>query len=111
MKSYCITSRNGSEYYVTVCLTSTNRNSSGAFPSKTRLRLGCSLVMRVSPKSAPFHCRKFRSHRLTDLDAEEEKAMQAEIKDKFNPLLSWLKVQAEGIVRDGAHRVDISFSL
>lgn len=35
-----------------------------------------------------------------DLDAEEEKAMQTEIKEKFKPLLSWLKVQAEGIVRD-----------
>jgi hypothetical protein len=47
----------------------------------------------------------------TDLDAEEEKAMQEEIKDKFKPLLSWLKVQAEGIVRDGSHHVDLSFSL
>jgi hypothetical protein len=55
---------------------------------------------------------EFRSHRgLTDLDAEEEKAMQAEIKDKFKPLLSWWKSQAEGIVRDGSHRVDLSFPL
>jgi hypothetical protein len=48
---------------------------------------------------------------LTDLDAEEEKEMQAEIKEKFKPLLSWWKVQAAGIVRDGSsHRVDLSSS-
>ncbi|KAI0254742.1 Hsp90 protein-domain-containing protein [Lactifluus subvellereus] len=35
-----------------------------------------------------------------DLDPEEEKARQAEIKEKFKPLLIWLKEQAEGIVRD-----------
>jgi len=35
-----------------------------------------------------------------DLDAEEEKARQTEIKEKFKPLLSWWKVQAEGLVRD-----------
>jgi hypothetical protein len=47
---------------------------------------------------------------LTDLDAEEEKAMQAEIKEKFTPLLSWLKIQALDVVRDGSHRVGLSFS-
>lgn len=111
MKSYCITSRNGSEYYVTVYLTCTNRTSSGAFPSKTRLRLDCSLVTRVSLKTHLSTIGNFAHLVLTDLDAEEEKAMQAEIKDKFNPLLSWLKVQAEGIVRDGSHCVDLSTSL
>ncbi|KAI0268205.1 Hsp90 protein-domain-containing protein [Gloeopeniophorella convolvens] len=35
-----------------------------------------------------------------DLDAEEEKAKQAETKKKFEPLLTWLKEQAGGIVRD-----------
>ncbi|KAH9965878.1 Hsp90 protein-domain-containing protein [Russula dissimulans] len=34
------------------------------------------------------------------LDPEEEQSKQAEIKEKFQPLLSWLKNQAEGIVRD-----------
>jgi hypothetical protein len=38
---------------------------------------------------------------LADLDAEEEKKTQAEIKEKFKPLLSWLKTQVEGTVRDG----------
>ena len=73
-----------------------------------RLRLDCSLVMRVSPKSTPLN---FAYIGLTDLDAEEEKAMQAEIKDKFKPLLSWWKAQAEGIVRDGSHSVDLSLPL
>jgi len=35
-----------------------------------------------------------------DLDPEEEKARQAEAKEKFKPLLSWLKEQAQDIVRD-----------
>lgn len=35
-----------------------------------------------------------------DLDPEEEKARQAEAKEKFQPLLSWLKDQAQDIVRD-----------
>jgi hypothetical protein len=47
---------------------------------------------------------------LTDLDAEEEKAMQAEIKEKFKPLLSWMKIQTVGVVRDGSHCADLPFS-
>ena len=43
-----------------------------------------------------------------DLDPEEEKARQAEAKEKFKPLLSWLKEQAQDIVRDGSRRVDVS---
>jgi len=35
-----------------------------------------------------------------NLDPEEEQSKQAEVKEKFQPLLSWLKTQAEGIVRD-----------
>ncbi|KAH9049729.1 Hsp90 protein-domain-containing protein [Lactarius hengduanensis] len=35
-----------------------------------------------------------------DLDLEEEKARQAEAKEKFKPLLSWLKEQAQDVVRD-----------
>lgn len=35
-----------------------------------------------------------------DLDLEEEKARQVEAKEKFEPLLSWLKEQAKDIVRD-----------
>jgi heat shock protein beta len=35
-----------------------------------------------------------------DLDPEEEKARRAEVKEKFQPLLSWLKEQAQDIVRD-----------
>ena len=67
--------------------------------------------MKVSPKSVPSTVGNFAHIVLTDLDAEEEKAMRTEIKEKFKPLLSWLKVQAEGIVRDGLRRVDISCSL
>ena len=36
-----------------------------------------------------------------DLDPEEEKDRQAEDKEKFRPLLSWLKEQAQDVVRDG----------
>jgi hypothetical protein len=46
---------------------------------------------------------------LTDLDPEDEKALQAEIKEKFKPLLSWCKIQAEGVVRDGSQLIDLSF--
>jgi len=35
-----------------------------------------------------------------DLDPEEEKAVKAEMKEKFKPLLSWLKAQTQDIVRD-----------
>ncbi|KAH9977725.1 Hsp90 protein-domain-containing protein [Lactifluus volemus] len=35
-----------------------------------------------------------------DLDPEEEKARQAEIKEKYKPLLVWLKKQVENVVRD-----------
>jgi hypothetical protein len=42
-----------------------------------------------------------------DLDPEEEKARQAEDKEKFKPLLQWLREQVHNIVRDGSHRVDI----
>jgi hypothetical protein len=45
----------------------------------------------------------------TDLDPEEEKALKAETKKKFKPLLSWLKNQAPDIVRDGSHCIVISF--
>ena len=47
---------------------------------------------------------------LTDLDPEDEKAKQAEIKEKFTPLSSWLKIQAKDIARDGSHPVGFSFS-
>lgn len=35
-----------------------------------------------------------------DLDLEEEKARQTEAKEKFKPLLNWLKEQAQDVVRD-----------
>ncbi|KAI0307112.1 heat shock protein Hsp90 [Multifurca ochricompacta] len=35
-----------------------------------------------------------------EIDLEEERIRQAENKEKFGPLLNWLKKQAEGIVRD-----------
>ncbi|KAI9513344.1 Hsp90 protein-domain-containing protein [Russula earlei] len=35
-----------------------------------------------------------------DLDPEKEKTELEETKEKFKPLLSWLKIQAEGVVRD-----------
>src|ERR1019366_3048182 len=102
MKFYCTTLRNGSEYYVIVYLISTDRSSSGAFPSKTQLRLDCCLVMRVSLRCAASTAGNFVHMVLTDLDPEEEKAMQAEIKEKFRPLSSWLKIQALDVVRDGS---------
>lgn len=40
-----------------------------------------------------------------DLNPEEEKARQAEDKERFEPLLTWLKEQAVHIVRDGSRRV------
>jgi heat shock protein beta len=46
---------------------------------------------------------------LTDLSPEDEKAKKAEINEKFKPLMSWLKTQAGGIVRDGSHHTDLFF--
>ncbi len=43
-----------------------------------------------------------------DLDPEEDKARQADAKEKFQPLLSWLKEQAKDVVRDGSRRVYLS---
>jgi hypothetical protein len=47
---------------------------------------------------------------FSDLDPEEEKARQAEIKEKYKPLLVWLKKQVENVVRDGSSNVDLSAS-
>ncbi len=62
------------------------------------------------PEKRTFHCKEFTHMVLVDLGAEEEKETQAEIKEKFKPLLGWLKTQAGGIVRDSSYRVDLSFS-
>ena len=43
-----------------------------------------------------------------ELDPEEEKARQAEDKERFMPLLNWLKEQAQDIVRNGSRLVDLS---
>lgn len=40
-----------------------------------------------------------------DLDPEEEKARQAEDKEKFKPLLEWLREQVHHVVRDGLRRI------
>jgi hypothetical protein len=45
-----------------------------------------------------------------DLDPEEEKAIKTETKEKFMPLLSWLKTQAQDVVRDGSYRIVPPFS-
>lgn len=60
------------------------------------------------PEMCSFHSGEFGSHGLTDLDPEDEKAMQAEIKEKFKPLLSWLKIQTGDVVRDGSQLVYLS---
>jgi hypothetical protein len=46
----------------------------------------------------------------SDLDPEEEKAGQTKIKEKFQPLLIWMKKQVENTVRDGSCHVDLSAS-
>ena len=38
---------------------------------------------------------------MLELDAEEEKENQREIEQRFKPLLSWLKIQVNNVVRDG----------
>ena len=110
MKLYCTILGNGSEYHVIVYLIFTDRSSLGAFPSKTQLRLDCCLVMKVSLRCTAFTAGNFAHMVLTDLDAEEEKATRAETKEKFKPLLNWLRIQAEDVVRDGSHCVSLSFS-
>lgn len=39
----------------------------------------------------------------TDLDPKEEKAKQKELTEQFKPLLTWLKEQAQDVVRDGKY--------
>ena len=41
------------------------------------------------------------SHICIDLDPEEEKEKLKETKEKFKPLIMWLKGQASDVVRDG----------
>ena len=41
------------------------------------------------------------SHICIDLDPEEEKERLKETKEKFKPLIMWLKGQASDVVRDG----------
>jgi heat shock protein 90kDa beta len=57
-----------------------------------------------------MQCMKMAHIFCADLDPEDEKALKAETKKKFKPLLTWLKSQAPGIVRDGSHRIVPSFS-
>ena len=40
---------------------------------------------------------------IPDLDPEEEKEQQKELAEKFKPLITWLKAQAQGTVRDGEY--------
>jgi hypothetical protein len=63
--------------------------------------------MRVSLEVVSF-LHAFDHIPRVDLDPEEEKARQAEAKEKFQPLLSWLKEQAQDVVRDGSHRIVLS---
>lgn len=63
--------------------------------------------MRVSAKVESF-LHAFNYIPRVDLNPEEEKAKLAEAKEKFKPLMSWLKEQVQHIVRDGSCRVDLS---
>lgn len=40
-------------------------------------------------------------YRISDSDSLEEKEAQEEAKERFRPLIDWLKGQANGVVRDG----------
>jgi len=59
--------------------------------------------MRVSLKIEVSGARNSVYTKLAGLDPEEEQTKQAEIKEKFKPLLSWLKIQVQDIVRDGSY--------
>lgn len=72
-----------------------------------RLRPGWCSATRVSLEVESF-LRAVDYIPRVDLDPEEEKARQAEAKEKFKPLLSWLKEQAQDIVRDGSCCVNLS---
>jgi hypothetical protein len=53
---------------------------------------------------------RFNHAGFSDLDPEAEKARLVEVKEKFKPLLVWLKKQVEDVVRDGSSQVDLSAS-
>jgi heat shock protein 90kDa beta len=50
------------------------------------------------------HSQLFRYDRLiewADVEEEEERAQQEELKEKYQPLIQYLKLQASDVVRDG----------
>lgn len=40
-------------------------------------------------------------YHISDSDSLEEKEAQEEAKERFKPLIDWLKGQTNGVVRDG----------
>ena len=60
--------------------------------------------LKFGDEGKSFNIFTFMSHESdwdVDMSPEEEKRQQQELKEKFQPLLTWLKDQAGDVVRSG----------
>jgi hypothetical protein len=48
---------------------------------------------------------------MTDLDKDEDQAMQAQMKEDFAPLAAWIKKAFGSIISDGAQPCHVGFSV